>query len=222
MKKVGIILSGLGYEDGTSVWDVAYSLREIERCNWKPIPLVPTESIERRIPGSRRRESPIRDFSAEVSVMVRGDVLHLQEADPKKLDAVLIPGGVGCITVLSSLKRDGTEAQVLAELRELLAGMFVREKPMGAMGYGAALLAFTLRARIQPIITVGDDAQIIELLKTVGSDVIKVQPHEVIFDEEHRIFSTQGTSPSSSLYRASLGIEVMISSMLQCSSKGEV
>lgn len=216
MKKVGIVLSGLGYDNGTSIWDVAYALREIERCSAKALPFVPSESIERSIPGPRRKTSPMRNFADEVAEMVRGEVYRMEEADARELDAILIPGGMGCVTVLSSLKRDGTEAQVLPELRELLAGIFARKKIIAAIGYGAVLAAFILRTRIHPVITLGDDAQLTETIKTVGADVVKVQPHEVVFDEENKIMSTPGTSPKSSLYRASLGIEVMICRMLKC------
>ena len=126
----------------------------------------------------------------------------------------MFPGGKGNITILSSILRDGTEAQVIPELRELVAGVYVREKFIGALGYGAALVAFILKSRIKPIITINDDAQIVEVIKSVGADVMKVQPHEVIFDEENKILTSPGTSPGSSLFRASLGIEVLIKRIL--------
>ena len=219
MKKIGLVISGIGFENGTSVWDVAYALEEIERCSGKPIPLVPRESIEKRIPGSRRKSSPERDFLKEAQHIVRGDVYYMNDVDPRDLDLLLIPGGEGCITVLSSLKRDGMDAQILPELRDLIIGMFVREKQIGTIGYGAALVAFVLRTKIQPIITVGDDAEMVELLKKMGSDIVKVQPHEVVFDPENHILSTPGTSPKSSLYRAALGIEVLITELLECKRK---
>ena len=214
MKKFGIIISGLGYDDGSSVWDVCYILREIERYGAKVFPYVPRESVERNIPGIRRKSSPMRDFSKEASLLVRGDVFFIDDADPKELDALLFPGGKGNIKILSSILRDGTEAQVIPELRELVAGVYVREKFIGALGYGAALVAFILKSRIKPIITINDDAQIVEVIKSVGADVMKVQPHEVIFDEENKILTSPGTSPGSSLFRASLGIEVLIKRIL--------
>ncbi len=210
MEKIGLIISGLGYENGSSIWDVCYVLREIERYNAKVYPFVPKESIERSIPGSRRKDSPVRDFAVEASLMVRREIYYLADADPFGLDAIVVPGGKGVITVLSSIYRDGTEAQVLPAMRKLIAGMFAREKPIGALGYGAALTAFILKSRIQPIITINDDAQVSEIVKSLGADVMKVQPHEVVFDEENKILSTPGTSPQSSLYRASLGIEVLV------------
>ncbi|MCD6595205.1 hypothetical protein J7L68_05985 [bacterium] len=214
MKTIGIIISGIGYSDGTSVWDISYLLREIERLSIKPIPLVPRESVERRIPGSRRKNTPVRNFIDETKLMVRGDVFYIDEFDHKELNGLIIPGGKGPIKVLSSMVRDGTEALVLPEIRDYVAGIYAREKPLGGIGYGAAIIAFILKASINSIITIGNDAQMTELLKRVGSDVVKVQPDEVIFDEENRIFSTAGTSPQTSLYRASLGIEMLVKEMM--------
>jgi len=216
MKKVGIVLSGLGYDTGTSVWDVSYVLKEAERCAAKPIFFAPRESIERRIPGVRRKNSPLRNFADEAKAMVRDDVLFIEQADPRELDFLLIPGGAGCINVLTSLERDGTEAQVLSELRELIAGMYAREKTIAAIGYGAALVAFILRTRTNIIVAAMDDAQIVEILKKIGADPVKIQSHEVVSDEENHILSTPGTSPRGSLFRAALGIEVLIAEMLQC------
>ena len=219
MKKIGIILSGLGFAEGTSLWDIAYALREIEKCNAKPIPLVPRESIERSFPGSRRKNTPPRNFMNEASMMIRGDVYYLGDTQSKDIDVLFIPGGCGCINVLSSLYKDGTEAHILPELREFVAGVYAREKLIGCAGYGAALVAFILRARTQPVITMFDDAEISRVIKTTGADVVKIQPEEVVSDDENNIMSTPGTSPKASLYRASIGIEVMIRGLLDCNKK---
>lgn len=213
---MGVVFSGLGFEEGSSIWDVVFLLRELERCSAKPMPLVPLESVERRIPGPRRKAAPVRDFVDEARKVFRGEVFRIGEVDARKLDALIIPGGLGCVKVLSSILRDGTEAQVLAELRDLVAGLFVREKPLGAMGYGAVLLAFILRAKVKPIITVGDDASMVEFVRSFGADVVKVQPTEVVVDEANRILTVQGISPRASLYRASLGIEAFVKELLQC------
>ena len=210
MKSVGILIAGIGFEDGTSVWDVAYVLREMERRSIRPVPLVPRESVEKKIPGSRRKKAPIRDFAAEAKLMVRGDVFFMDEYEHRQLDAVLVPGGKGAVKVLSSIMVDGSEALVLPEVREIIAGAYARKKPLIGLGYGSALIAFVLRSVAKPIVTVGDDMEMAELLKKIGGDALKVQPHEVIYDEENNIFTTPGTSPRQSLYRASLGIERLI------------
>lgn len=215
MKSVGLILSGIGYEDGTSVWDVAYALRAMERFSLKPVPLVPRESVEKKIPGSRRKRAPIRDFIAEAKLMVRGEVYYLDEYDHRKLDAVLIPGGRGAIKVLTSIQVDGTEALALPELRDCVASVYARKKILAGFGYGGVVIAFLLRTVANPILTIGDDVEMIELVKKLGGDVIKVQPHEVIWDEENRILTTPGTNPKLSLYKASLGIERLLEELAQ-------
>ncbi|RKZ35091.1 hypothetical protein DRQ33_00575 [bacterium] len=210
MKNIGLIISGIGYEDGSSIWDIAYILRQLEIANAKPIPLVPRESVERKIPGLRRKQTPIRDFRQEGQLIVRGEVYYIDEFEHRELDALIIPGGKGPVSVLSSILRDGSEALVLPEIREFVAGIYARKKPLAGIGYGASLIAFILRASVNTIITVGDDTQMIEFLKRIGTDVIKVQPDEVVFDEENNILSTPGTNPNSSLYRASQGIEMLV------------
>jgi enhancing lycopene biosynthesis protein 2 len=219
IKKAGLILSGIGYEEGTSIWDVCFVLRELEKNSIKPITLIPHESVERKIPGSRRKSAPLRDFTSEARMVVRGDIAFIDEADPKELDMLIVPGGMGQINVLCSLLRDGAEALILPEVRDLIAGIFARDKKIGAIGYGSALVSFVLKSRIEPIITTADDPVVVELLQKIGADVFKIQPHEVIVDQENRIFSTPGTSPKTNLYRSSLGINVMIEEILKSTFK---
>ncbi|HHH80496.1 MAG TPA: hypothetical protein ENL24_00650, partial [candidate division Zixibacteria bacterium] len=85
MRVCGIIISGLGYEDGTSIWDVAYVLKELERCSAKPLPIVPRISVEKLIPGPRRKLAPERDFLAEAKLMVRGEVFYIDKVDAKEI-----------------------------------------------------------------------------------------------------------------------------------------
>lgn len=213
MKKVGIILAGLGYDDGTSVWDVAYLLREFERCSVKPIPLVPEVCIERRFPGPRGKAALQRDFLNEARKMVRGDVFLLTDVNPAQFDGLIIPGGKGCITVLSSMLRDGSEAQILPEIRELIAGIYARKKPIGAIGYGTVLPVLALRATARLLVAGMNDAEIIGFIRRIGTDVVKAKLDEVVVDEENHLFSTHGTSPKGSLLRASMGIELLVREM---------
>ncbi len=210
MKKIGIILSGLGYEEGTSVWDVAYLLREMERCNAKPIPLVPDTCIEHRFPGARGKAAPQRNFLSEAKKMIRGDVFLIGDVDPAQFDGLLIPGGKGCITVLCSMLRDGSKAQILPEIRELIAGIYARKKTIGAIGYGSVLPVLALRATARLLIAGMNDAEIIGFLRRIGTDVVKSQLDEVVVDEENNLLSTPGTSPKGSFLRASMGIEILV------------
>ncbi len=215
VKSAGIILAGVGFEDGTSVWDVAYLLRELERQSVKPVPLVPRQSVEKTIPGSRRKRAPDRDFAAEAKLMVRGAVYFLDQFDLKSLDMVVIPGGKGAIRVLTSVEIDGTEARILPEVKECVMSAFARKKPIVTIGYGGMVAAVALRAVANLILTVGDDAQMIELIKQFGGDALRVQAYEAIRDDENNVFSTPGTNPKASLYRASLGIERVIQEVAQ-------
>lgn len=219
MRVCGILISGIGYEDGTSIWDVAYVLKELERCSAKPLPIVPRISVEKLIPGPRRKLAPERDFLTEAKLMVRGEVFYIDKVDAKEIDVLIVPGGKGPIKILSSILKDGVEAMVLPEVRNFIGSVFAHKKPIATIGYGGVLVSFVLRTRISPIITIGDDAEMIEILKKIGADVVKVQPYEVIYDDNSGIFSTPGTSPLASLYRACLGIETMISELLKCPKK---
>jgi len=215
MKTVGLLISGIGFNRGTSVWDVSYVLKELERCNAKPIPIAPREGIEKNIPGPRRKSEPKRNYLNEAKMMVRGEVYYLDQIDSNDLDTLIIPGGRGAVTVFSSLLRDGTETQFLPELRELVISFFFRNKYIASIGYGGALLAVLLRNITEPILTIGEDVEIIEVLKKMGADVLKVKPDEVILDEKSKIISTPGTSPNSSLYKACKGIEILIDELFK-------
>lgn len=211
MKSIGVIISGIGFEEGTNIWDISYILREADRNNLYPIALVPIQSVEETMPAPRRRKATKRNFLEETKQIIRGEIKFIGEISPKDIDFVVIPGGKGAISVLSSIAEDGTDAVVLPDMRDLLAGMWVRGKPTSAMGHGILLLAFVLRHKAQPVVAIPDYPGAVDILRKIGADTIQAKPDEVIFDNENNIITTPGTSPcSSSLYKASLGIEKMI------------
>jgi enhancing lycopene biosynthesis protein 2 len=215
--KVGIILSGLGYEKGTQILEIPFIYREIERLGSAVVNLIPRESA----PAAGRGKTYIRrDIFEECAFFARGETIALEEADPKKLTALIIPGGRGALTVLSDIAESGAEARVLRSAQDLIVGMQLRAKPIGTLGYGGAILMIALKRSVdEPILTLGEDAALTAMLSFLGVAPVNVGPQEVIFDPVNRIFSAAGISLNGSIAKGADGVEKLTEAVVQFKEK---
>jgi len=211
--KIGILLSGLGYDRGTQILELPFIYREIERSGGSPICLAPRETVP--VAGRGKILKP-RDLLEECLPIARGDMTAVEDVDNKYLDALIIPGGKGPITVLSDTVDSGPDAHAVRSVREMIVGLHVRKKPIGTLGYGGALLMVALKHSIeQPIITMGEDTALISSLSPLGIAPVNVGPQEVIHDSDNCIFSAAGISPGSSIAKGADAVECMTISIME-------
>jgi len=202
--RIGILLSGIGFEKGTQVLELPFIYREIERGGALPVCVVPREVVPT---VGRGRLVSRRNLFEECAPIARGELIPVEKIDPKKLNALIIPGGKGTITVLSDISDSGADARLVRSVQDLIVGMFVRKKPIGTLGYGGALVMVALKRSIEePIITLGEDTALTASLSSLGLAPVNVGPQEVIFDPENRLFSAAGIAPRSSIVKGSDGV----------------
>ena len=215
--KVGILLSGLGYDNGTQVLEVPFIYREIEKNGGAVVCLIPREMAPS---AGRGRVIARRNLVEECAPIVRGEVVAVENVDPKRFSGLIIPGGRGAITVLSDIAEAGSDARVLRSVQDFIIGMHVRKKPIGTFGYGGALVAIALkRAADEPIITLGEDAALTASLSSLGIAPVNVGPQDVIFDPDNRLFSAAGICLGSSINKGSDGVERLTQALMKFKEK---
>jgi len=211
--KVGILLSGLGYDNGTQVLEVPFIYREIEKNGGAVVCLMPKGLTSS---AGRGRVAARRNLIEECAPIIRGEVVAVEDADPKRLSGLIIPGGRGAITVLSNIAEAGSDARILRSVQDLIIGMHVRKKPIGTFGYGGALVAIALkRATDEPVITLGEDAALTASLSSLGIAPVNVGPQDVICDPDNRLFSAAGIGPDSSINKGADGVERLTQALMK-------
>lgn len=215
--KIGILLSGLGYEDGTQILELPFIYREIERGGGIPLCLIPTDVTPAAGRGKRIQH---RDFFEECKPIIRGEAIALEQIEARDLRALIIPGGKGAITTISDIEIAGSDGRIIRSLQDLIVGLHVRKKPIGTLGYGGALVIVALkRIENEPIITIGEDAVLTAALSALGVSQVNVGPQEVIYDPENRIFSNGGIAPGTSILKTSDGVERLVQGVLEYKAK---
>lgn len=215
--KIGILFSGLGYETGTQLLEIPFIFREIERAGATSICLIPSELVPR---AGRGKPISRRDLFDECAPLIRGEVIKIDDAVPAQLKGLIIPGGRGPITVLSDIAESGVDARIVRPVLDLIIGMHVRNKPIGSLGYGSALILVALKkSNEEPIVTLGDDAALIASLSALGIAPVNVGPQDVIFDEDNRLFSAAGISPGNSIAKGADGVEELTKSIVEFKEK---
>jgi len=203
--RIGILFSGAGFETGTQFFEIPFIYRELEKLGGLAVNLIPKDLVPT---AGRGKYTPSRDIFAECLPILRGESVAVGEFDPQDIDGLIIPGGRGPITLLSDIAEAGPDARVVRSVQDLIVGMHVRSKPIGSLGYGGALVMISLKRSVEePIIVMGEDANLVSLLSPLGIAPVKVGPQEVVFDQDNLLFSVSGIAPDSSFSKGADGVE---------------
>jgi enhancing lycopene biosynthesis protein 2 len=189
--RVGVVLSGCGFRDGSEVHESVLALLALDeagaeaRCFAPDVPQarVVDHRTGKEVPGERRN---VLDESARIA---RGKVRDLREAKASDLDAVVFPGGFGAALNLSTFATKGKDAEVHPEAARLLREMHAAGKPIGAICIAPAVVARVLGAA-HPHLTIGDDRGTAAALEASGA-VHEACPVEgFVVDRRNRVVST--------------------------------
>ncbi len=145
MKRVGVLLSGCGIYDGSEVQETVLVLGALARRGLQAVLLAP--DVEQRdvvdhTTGEVVEGSASRSVLKESARVARGSIRSLAEAGGADLDALVVPGGFGCV---KNLCLPGTRplggGPPLPEVAALLEEMRRRRAPVAALGLAEVVLA---------------------------------------------------------------------------------
>ena len=193
-KRVGVILSGCGRQDGSDVAEAMLSLLVIERAGAEAICAAPDG--EQAIVVDHLAGKPIRaarNARAEAARIVGTGVRTIGELPAEGIDALVIPGGQGAITTLSDYADKHELCTVHPDVALILRAMLQGRRPMGFVGLSAVLAARVLGPVAGVRVTVGPKAiPAAKHAAIMGADVRPCSDEDVIIDQKSRVYSTPG------------------------------
>src|SRR4051812_44758112 len=152
-KRVGGVLSGCGYRDGTEIGEAMVTLLALDRAGAEIICVAPDEPQAQIInhltgepsqaeagaggPGGAssskgaRSKTPRRNVLVEAARITRGRVRRLAELGDREIDALILPGGEGGGQNLSTYAEQGELCEVHPDGARLLPGMLTSHKAIG-------------------------------------------------------------------------------------------
>lgn len=220
--KVGVVLSGCGFLDGSEIHEAVLTLLALDRHGVDVVCMAP--SVEQRdvvdhVAG-RPAEGTRRNVLQEAARIARGRIVDLATVDAGQLDAVVLPGGFGAAKNLSDFAVRGPEATALPAVASLLRAMHARKKPIGAICIAPAVVAAAIGEAAHPTLTIGDDEGTAAALSAMGCRHRAAKVEECVVDRENRIVSTPAYMFDARIRDVQKGIDRLVDAVLQLVEEG--
>lgn len=190
MARVGFILSGCGYLDGSEIHEAVVSLLALEESGAKVRALAPRKS-QRKVVDHFRGDDVVdtRNVFTESARLVRGEIEHVGDVAASDFDALVLPGGFGAALNLSDFAEKGADMTVDPDVEQLLRAVHGEGKPIGALCIAPVLLAKLFGHR-KARITIGNDKEIAATLESFGAQHVDCGTDECVVDEPNRFVTT--------------------------------
>jgi enhancing lycopene biosynthesis protein 2 len=213
--KVGVILSGCGFKDGSEIHESVLALLALDRAGAEAVcfaPDIPQAQVVDHLAGRPTGEK--RNVLVESARIARGKVADVVKADPRALDALLLPGGSGAAVNLCTFGADGEKGTVDPGVARLVRAMHAAKKPIGAICIAPALVALVL-GKDHPTLTIGTDAGTAARLEAAGAQHRDCPVEGLVVDEVQRIVTTPAYMLGPSIRHVAAGIEKCVEAVLR-------
>lgn len=193
MPRIGVVLAGCGFLDGSEIHEAVLTLYHLDRCGVDTECFAPDRDqlhVVNHATGDPTDE--VRNVRVEAARIARGPVADLADARASALDAVVIPGGFGVAKNLSDFALKGPECDVNPDLVRLIGEAVAAGKPVVAICIAPAILAAVLKRQgISGVtLTVGDDADTAGAVADLGQAHQLCAVEEISVDEANRVICT--------------------------------
>jgi len=220
-KRIGVVLSGCGVQDGSEIHEAVLTMLAIDRAGAEIVCMAPdrlqAEVVDHRT-GKTTGEK--RNALVEAARIARGAIRPVREVQARDLDAIVLPGGYGAVKNLSTFAKDGAGCTVDPDVARLLQEMHHSDKPIGALCIAPAVLASVFGASLHPKITIGDDPGTAEALESMGARHQTATVTDIVVDRENRIVTTPCYMLDARIGDIATGAEKAVLAVLKLASEG--
>ncbi len=211
-RKVGVVLSGCGVQDGSEIHEAVCTLLELARNDAEAVciaPDLPQHDVVDHAKGVVAPEK--RNMLTEAARIARGKIRDIREIKASDLDAVILPGGFGAAKNLCDFASAGTECSVNPDLERLLIEMHASGKPIGAICIAPTILARVFGRKGIPVqLTIGTDPDTSAKIRAMGAEPVDRQVREICVDRSNRIVSTPAYMLAGRIDEAADGIALLV------------
>jgi enhancing lycopene biosynthesis protein 2 len=189
--KVGVVLSGCGFLDGSEIHEAVLTLLALDELDVETVCMAP-RGAQRQVVDHQTGQpvaGETRDMLRESARIARGRIVDLAGVTARDVDGVVLPGGYGAAKNLCDFADKGARAQVHPEVARLLREVHAAHKPIGAFCIAPGVVAATLGQQ-HPLLTIGDDEATARELVAAGARHQPCTVQECVVDRGQRIVST--------------------------------
>ena len=189
MKKVGVLLSGCGVNDGAEIHESVLTMLFLDKAGVEMILMAPNIDqmhVINHYTGQEMEE--YRNVLVESSRIARGEIKDMAEVSGNDLDALIIPGGFGVAKNLCDYAMAGPECSVNPDVYRLIAELRLMNKPIGAICIAPVMMAKILGEQEESAnMTIGYDETTSTDIISMGSKHVDCPVTEMIIDEDKKM-----------------------------------
>lgn len=218
VKTIGVILSGCGVYDGSEIHEATLTLLALSQRGLNAQIFAPNENqmhVVDHLQGQAKQET--RNVLEESARIARGQIAPLEEADARKLDGILLPGGFGVAKNLCSYAQAGVELEVLPALLTLLQTAHQQEKPLGFICIAPILIPAIFGPGVRA--TLGAKGEDASAYVKMGGEHIECAVEHIVYDEKYKILSTPAYMLAQNIAQAHIGIDNLVNKMAELLEK---
>jgi len=216
MKKIGVLISGCGVNDGAEIHESVITMLALDRAGVETVMMAPNIDqmhVVNHYTGQEMDE--FRNVLVESSRIARGNIKDMAEVTGNDIDALIIPGGFGVVKNLCDYAMAGSECSINPDVFRLVTEVHLLQKPIGAICIAPAMMAKILGEQDESAeMTIGSDESTANDIKTMGSTHVTCPVTEMIVDKEKKIITTPAYMEAQSIKEAAEGIEKLVVEIL--------
>ena len=216
MKKVGVLLSGCGVNDGAEIHESVITMLALDRAGAEMVLMAPNIDqmhVVNHYTGQEMDE--YRNVLVESSRIARGNIKDMAEISANDMDALIIPGGFGVAKNLCDYAMAGPDCSINPDVYRLISELKLLNKPIGAICIAPAMMAKILGELDESAnMTIGSDETTSKYIEAMGSVHVECQVSEMVVDEEKNLVTTPAYMEAKTIKDAADGIEKLVKQVL--------
>ena len=216
MKKIGVLISGCGVNDGAEIHESVITMLALDRAGVETVMMAPNIDqmhVVNHYTGQEMDE--FRNVLVESSRIARGNIKDMAEVTGNDIDALIIPGGFGVVKNLCDYAMAGSECSINPDVFRLVSEVHLLQKPIGAICIAPAMIAKIIGEQDESAeMTIGSDESTANDIKTMGSTHVTCPVTEMVVDKEKKIITTPAYMEAQSIKEAAEGIEKLVVEIL--------
>lgn len=213
--RVAVLLSGCGYLDGAEIRESVFTLTALDRAGAQFEVFSLNKEVDEVNHITGKPTGQKRHLLMDSARIARGKIKDLKDANPKRFDAVILPGGFGVALHFCSFAKDGADCSVDPSVEKFVGSFIEDRKPIGAICIAPALIAKLFANHGGAKLTIGQDTQTAGEIAKLGSTHENKQPWEISVDRDHKLVTTPAYMfDDAKISLVSNGIESLVNQVL--------
>ena len=216
MKKVGVLLSGCGVNDGAEIHESVITMLALDRAGAEMVLMAPNIDqmhVVNHYTGQEMDE--YRNVLVESSRIARGNIKDMAEISANDMDALIILGGFGVAKNLCDYAMAGPDCSINPDVYRLISELKLLNKPIGAICIAPAMMAKILGELDESAnMTIGSDETTSKDIEAMGSIHVECKVSEMVVDEGKNLVTTPAYMEAKTIKDAADGIEKLVKQVL--------